>query len=396
MKSHAADVQSFISKELHSLLFLEEFVFSRNKFSPPESSELELADAVVLLGDVLLIYQIKERAKDQAGGPEAERSWFQSKVLGKAKNQIRDTLRYLQTYREILIPNERGHVFNLAESASAKILKIIVYRPSANLPDDCRSVRYYESKSAGFIHIVDANDYLEIGRTLRVPQEVVRYFEYRESVLTRFAGEEVNLPEAAIAGHFIGGKQEEVLPTVESAKYLHQLVQDDREWDLAPFLRGFHDHLSEPGVGDDYYAILIEFAKLPRSAWRKVKERIVLCIEKVQKDEFTRPYRISVPETGCGFVFIPVISKFVKEADWLTVRANAIQNFTLLHKYDQKLSKCIGILVARDGEYFDIQWCLVSHEWTEDPELQKALDDNSPFRPVQETRVPGYVLDDQK
>lgn len=56
MTGLATGVESFIGKELHSLLFFEEFTFSRNKFQPPSSSELELADAVVLLGDVLLIY----------------------------------------------------------------------------------------------------------------------------------------------------------------------------------------------------------------------------------------------------------------------------------------------------------------------------------------------------
>jgi len=35
--------------------------------------------------------------------------------------------------------------------------------------------------------------------------------------------------------------------------------------------------------------------------WRAVKERIRLCIDKVRKDEFARPYRITHPQTGCGF-----------------------------------------------------------------------------------------------
>jgi hypothetical protein len=142
MKEKRVDVQSFISKELHSLLFLEEFVFSRNKFSPPKSSELELADAVVMLGDVLIIYQIKERSLDEAGDTEAERRWFDSKVLGKATKQVRDTLRYLRSYSEILVPNERGRVFNLAARSYTKILKVIVYRPSANLPQHCRNTRH--------------------------------------------------------------------------------------------------------------------------------------------------------------------------------------------------------------------------------------------------------------
>jgi hypothetical protein len=228
-------------------------------------------------------------------------------------------------------------------------------------------------------------------RTLRVPEEVVRYFEYRQKILESCAA----LPEPAIAGHFVGGDLDE-LPTLDSVKHLHQLLQDEKEWDLAPFMRGLHDHLSTPGISDDYYQILIEFAKLPRSAWREVKQRILLCIEKVNADEFTKPYRITDPTTGCGFVFIPVQSKISRESDWPTIRANAIQNFTKLYKYDQKLSKCIGVLVAKDEEYFEILWCLIAHEWVLDPDIQRYLNENYPFRLVRGATVHGYRFKDDQ
>jgi hypothetical protein len=392
-KDRQEDVQSFISRTLHKLLFWEEFVFSRNKFSPPSSSELEFADAVVMLGDVLLIYQIKERSPEDAADAEAERSWFISKVLGRATKQVRATLRYLQTYSEIRVPNERGHIFNLAGSGYRDILKIVVYLASPNLPSDCRCIRYHHSRSAGFIHIIEAQDYLEMSRTLRVPEEVVRYLKYREMALTRFGKNYSALPEPVIAGHFIGGDPDEA-PNLNSTKYLYRLVQDDEDWDLTPLMRRMHNHRSAPGMRDDYYDILVEFAKLPRSMWRKVKERIRLCIENVQKDQAATPYRITYPETGCGFVFIPVPSEVVADPDCSTIRLRALQNFTRLHKYDQRLAKCIGILVAKDAQYFDIfiLWCLIAHDWVEEPDIQRLLDGGSPFRPVREAKVHGFLF----
>jgi hypothetical protein len=389
MVSDVTDVQSFISKTLHNLLFIEEFVFSRNQFSPPAGSELELADAVVVRGDVLLICQIKERSTDDAGDEQVERRWFEAKVLKRATKQVRDTLSYLRTYPEIRVPNERGRVFNLGGRAFADILKLVIYVPSVNLPDHCRRIRHHLSRSAGFIHIVDAHDYLEIARTLRVPEDVVRYFRYRESVITQFGEPAANLPEPAFAGHFIGGDPN-VAPTMHSIRNLHQLVQDGDEWDLAPLMRGLHDHLSVPGVSDDYYDILLEFARLPRSAWREVKKRIVRCIEKVKKDEFVPPYRIVVPETGCGFVFIPVGSEIVRSPEWQTARVRALEQLTRAHKYDQRLSKCIGVLVAKDGEYFCIDWCFIAQEWHEDRAIEHVLSENFPFRPVKVAEVNGY------
>lgn len=123
MRSQPEDVQLFISKRLHSLMFLKEFVFSRNQFSPPARSEMELADAVVMMGDVLLIYQIKQRTEYDSGDEDAERRWFRSKVLRKATKQVRDTLRYLEEFDEILVSNERGRVFNLAARKFTEVIK---------------------------------------------------------------------------------------------------------------------------------------------------------------------------------------------------------------------------------------------------------------------------------
>ena len=43
------------------------------------------------------------------------------------------------------------------------------------------------------------------------------------------------------------------------------------------------------------------------------------------------------------------------------------------HKYDQRLAKCIGVLVAKHGEWFYINWCLVAHDWVKDPEFSGLL-----------------------
>jgi hypothetical protein len=169
-------------------------------------------------------------------------------------------------------------------------------------------------------------------------------------------------------------------------------VQGEEEWDLAPSLRCLPDHLSTPGFGDEYYDILIEFAKLPRSAWREVKKRIGRCIEKVAKDEFALPYRIVCSYTGCGFVFIPVQSEFVANPDWPSIRVRALQQLTRAHKYDQHLSKSVGILVARSPMNLEIWWCLVAHEWAYDPAIQEALENNFPFRRVKGAEVQGYVF----
>jgi hypothetical protein len=72
---------------LNELYFFREFTFSKNTFRPTANAELELADNIVWLDQILLIYQLKERNAAAASTPDAEQRWFKQKVLGKANRQ---------------------------------------------------------------------------------------------------------------------------------------------------------------------------------------------------------------------------------------------------------------------------------------------------------------------
>ena len=82
-----------ISK-INSAFFFREFTFSSNIFKiDKKGEELELADNVVWLDDLLMITQIKERNK--SGGENID-NWFKNKVLRKAVKQIKDTIKYFE------------------------------------------------------------------------------------------------------------------------------------------------------------------------------------------------------------------------------------------------------------------------------------------------------------
>lgn len=250
--SHVS-IETVIARDLHNLLYLAEFTFASNKFSPVGSSEVELADAVVALDDTLLVLQIKERSAAHAGNADAERLWFKKKILKDAKNQIRDTVRFLVSHDSIEIANEPGRMFNLSSSRYSSVVKIIVHHSSRELPDDCKCVRFCSSKEAGFIHIVSYGDYVQLSRFLRVPEEIIRYFGYRQQVLTEFVGQCGMLPEASIVGGFVG---DEARPAFESYRNLHRTIDDEESWNLIPLLDGLHDHQTLEAYNDDYYRIL--------------------------------------------------------------------------------------------------------------------------------------------
>lgn len=384
-------VEKFISEEMHSIIFFEEFSFSNNQFTTPKSEEFELADAVVMLGKDLLVYQIKERKAPNNASQETEKQWFERKVLGKAVKQIRDTIEYLNRYEEINVENHRGHIFNIASRNFRKVIKVIIYVPSDKIPKDCLSVRYYKSKNCDFIHIVNARDYIEISRALRVPSEIVEYFNYRENAIINFDIDSHDIVEASLVGHFIGCDHS-TPPKPASAIWRQRLIQDQDTWDLGPFLRRLKENFEIESNAADYYDILREFAYLPRSAWREVHLRFRLCIDIINESREELPYRISFPDRSCGFVFIPMLPEISQDDNYKTILMNAAKNFTYAHKYEQRLKKCVGVVFSKYKAYIDIYWCLLSSDWQEDDEMEKNLRENFPFRPVSTKRIYGYLF----
>ncbi len=309
------DTQTFIGKHHNALVFFREFVFSSTTFTPAGASEVEFADGVVLLGDTLVVFQMKERAQADAGDVDAERRWFDDKVVAKGTRQVRDTLAYLASGSDILVPNEHGDKFNLAANKYAEIIKVVLYDPSQSLPEDCARRRHHVSRTAGFIHIMDARDYFGMTRVLRVPKEIIEYFRFREDMLANFPAECAQMTERALAGHFIEGAPG-AAPTMATADAVDRIDDPADDWNIAPLLSGFRERIYGGDPGEQYYQILKEFAKLPRSCWRAIKERFDLCLRNVREDKFAQPYRFAYKPTDCGFVFISAESELSGHPNW--------------------------------------------------------------------------------
>jgi hypothetical protein len=378
--------------ELNENIFFREFSFAKNKFSPAQQSELEFADHVIWLDELLITFQLKEREPTGTHTKHTEIKWFEKKVVGKATKQIRDTLKYFKAYDEINITNERGHVFNVSAAKTKVRINVVSYAPHELLPKRCRRKKFHLSSTAGFIHLIPAYDWLGICHSLTTPAEIAEYLAFRQAISQKHQGKVNLLPEQALVGQFLYGTLD-TEPDRSFTKYLQLLLPAQHEFDMSHILARFGDRIvktinisSAQGFAEEYryYQVLKELAKLNRNELREVKTRFDLCIKKCKANEFAPPYRITVPRTGCGFVFI-VITK-----DRATTTVNALQNFTYAHKYDHKLNKCIGISFANDGEYYDVGWCLLEEPWTFDAEMEQKLKEHYPFLEVTEEVIPRY------
>ncbi|MER8880003.1 hypothetical protein [Mesorhizobium sp. M0684] len=95
------------TSHLNATTFWKEFTFSETRFFPRPKQQVELANGMVKIGSLAMVFQLKERA-EETSDPEAERQWFPRKVLRKATDQIKDTVRYLAEHEEIRLTNAQA------------------------------------------------------------------------------------------------------------------------------------------------------------------------------------------------------------------------------------------------------------------------------------------------
>jgi hypothetical protein len=375
---------------------LREFSFSENTFCPRPGQEVEFADHAIWIDDLLLLYQLKERARVSSTSPERERRWFQKKVLRDATKQVRDTLRYLEAQPEISITNQRGHTINIKEYSSTRVVKIVVYAADVVLPEDCRQVKHHRSSTGGFIHVVGQRDYLGICETLITPGEVAEYFAFREELISRWNDHVEMPPEAALVGQFLISDDPREEPRKDYYRNLYSLQEDPSEFDLSSIFESFGERIEYTSTveGDRailggaraYYHVLAEFAKLNRTALREIKKRILLSLEAARNNEFQAPYRTSSLSTGCGFLFIPMTKDMVPN------RSSGHQNLAYASKYEQRLERQVSASFVYENGDVLTEWMYLDAPWRYDAEMEKRLSENCPFRPAQAQDMKRYDL----
>lgn len=376
--------------KLNESYFFREFTFSSNTFKSDRRTELELADAVVWLDDLLIVVQVKERYAAFGATLADEENWFRNEVLGKAVAQVGNTLRYLQAYDSIELVNNQGHALNLADAKGKRTHKLVIYHTKEKLPDSCAAQKFHHADGSGIVHIFRSGDYLGILETLITPAEVHEYLSFRQEVIRRWPTEVSEVCEHALLGHFLHNRAD-IKPTQEYVRLLDAMRQkagNSPEWDISRIIQLFAERRTTPQTAaTDYYRTLKEIAKLNRTDMAQFKERFKLSMEMANADRVVLPYRF-VASTGCGFLFLPL------KRSRMAHRIDDLMAFTHLSKYDLKLERCVGLSFVSEGNgtWCDVQWCLVAHPCKEQPKYEEILKENYPFRPMKTAVVERYGL----
>lgn len=353
--------------QISANVFFREFTFNKNQFKT-QAGELELADNVLWLDDLLFIIQVKERNRDDVKTSVEENKWLH-KVIKQAKIQIKDSLTFLDTYHEIKIRNLRQHEIPISKPDLSAVNKVIVYAPNSDLiTEENRFLKIYESSQVGNVHVFHVEDYLWVCKYLITPTELDEYLKFRERIFLKHKAVISNLPEQYVLGHFLNTDDECVLDP-KYIEALNNVNQNTVSWDMSGIINSFTKDLRMPDGSkpDDYYAIIKQIAKLKRFEVKGFKERFIRMIDEASKSKLMMPYRYTIPRTGCGFVFIPLTKERTKQ--W----KNALVNFTAIYQYKRKLKKCLGVCASKEGDYFDINWTYIEKEWEFNEAFEEAV-----------------------
>jgi len=362
--------EKFITS-INTNVFFKEFTFDKNDFYPSDGKK-ELADNILWLDELLFVIQIKER--DSSKSKSSTDAWFKNKVLNKAKKQIKNTLEYLLQYDSIPIANRRNQSIDISKVNILGINKVIVYKPDECLGQENRNIKFYESRDVGYIHIFHYEDYFWICKYLINPTELDEYLKFRERIYVRHKEIIKVFPEQYILSHFLNTDDETVVKE-EYIETLTKVKNDVVEFDMSGIIEDFRNKIRIESQKNsiEYHSIIKEIAKLKRYELLEFKKRFQLIIEDVNQNRFFLPRRFTSSRTGCGFVFISLSQDKIQHWE------NGLHNLTEIYKYKRKLKKCLGVIVFKQGEYFDFNWAFIDEEWKYNKELEEAVKRESGF-----------------
>jgi hypothetical protein len=181
-------------------------------------------------------------------------------------------LKYLDDHESIAIKNAIGHEFEIRKETIIEFVNIIIYDTSGALPDDCRSKRHHVSKTVGFIHIIGSLDYLSILHVFSTPEDFRQYLKYREKCLTEIGKPDNQITENDIIGSFIHGDE---FPSPGAQQVLQRIAMEMELLEFQDLLSNLRNNIHTSEDPHSYYAVLQQFARVPRLIWREVGLRVL-------------------------------------------------------------------------------------------------------------------------
>jgi hypothetical protein len=383
----------------NSNVFARAFSFGTNQLPATAEKESQLADRVLLVDDIGLIFQLREREHKVTAKSGDLEKWVSGQVVRKGVRRVQATRELLASYASLSVVNHFGHRITVTPSKPDALVGIVIYRvPPKSRP--FRAARFKQYRHGGFVHILRDSDYFEICQHFVTPAEMVDYFRFRRDILLSWDPPSTAVSEAALIGQYLledfssppsssleraarsrGGPASSefsfVLDSLGAELSLPDEEDEDEEDDSHEDENGTH-HM----ITSHRYEILTELALLGRYELRALKLQVRTALEAVRANRFEQPLRIASARRQCGFLIVPLMREFLERS------LEALDSLAMASKHELDLKRQIGIGMWQTSEFVDIEWVFLEGENRPNPALDQRLVRSYPFRRASERRLP--------
>ena len=172
-----------VLSEFSTNMLFKEFILDDLCYTPiDKSSEIELADLIINLGDYVIAIQLKERDdKFQTFNREKEEKWLIKKSYD-AKSQIKTTLQLITSWGLPVFFNKRGQDVRI--NHDARIVPLVIFMNDSI--DTYSHLLKKHSDNGLDVNCMSFSDFQIMCNVLFTPYEIVLYLDYRKKFYINF------------------------------------------------------------------------------------------------------------------------------------------------------------------------------------------------------------------
>lgn len=270
------------------MYFFKELVQNRLQFTEQGSTEKEVADLLLNLGDIIIAIQLKARSEpDKTESLEKEIKWLDHKCKD-AKKQVKDSIVHIRNGNLPAFENERDQYISI--DPDADIIPLIIFM-NENIGDKYNHVLRKHSEDGMDINCLSFSDFQTVCRELLTPIEIVEYLKWRLSFYQKNGNVNISV--------FMEDEDSILLTRPASGEALvHQFLAEqygikqakEMEDYIAPFQWMLHhlpDQVVAESMNDSTYPMILFFSHFDRTEIKAFDERIIRALESAKKEEYT-------------------------------------------------------------------------------------------------------------
>lgn len=281
--------------------FYKELVYADLKFVPEGGTEIELADLIINLEDVILAIQLKERnEKDRTQDKNVEEKWLKKKCK-KAKEQIKDTILFINN-EKVSFANARGKETKI--NPNAEIVPLVVFE-NVSISEYEHLLRSHTTDGLS-VNCMSIDDFQFMCQELVSPIEIIEYVKWRKVFYETNGAINLLITETK-KGFFLSRPQEQETLVDQ---YLYEqygddvLAEDKFYYELfRQYVSVLYEHIEVVSESDGCYEVVKFLAHLFRNEIRCFVERVekALVIAKRKRFELVGTLRNSKKEYAMVF-----------------------------------------------------------------------------------------------